>query len=172
MPIRDAVDQTVAQDRHSFGRVARGSLRGPAGYTTIELLVALLIFVILARTSAPIFSRLMQSYNLSGAAMEVFAQMQRARMAAVAKGTRYSVKLNDGGKLIVRRYDVPTATWITDTSVPPLPSSSPNVVVAASAEVVFASNGTATQAGTVTLTNPAGKQRQIVVGLGGSIRSR
>jgi type II secretory pathway pseudopilin PulG len=144
--------------------------RRQAGFGMIEQLVTIGSLISLSLISAPIFSRSMQAFKLAGATREVLGQMQRARMVAVTQDARYSVKLNTDGKLVVSRYNVTTNTWTIDQAVKPMPSDSPNVVVTATAEIIFAPNGSAASAGTVTLTNPDGRQRQIVVSTGGRIR--
>ena len=67
-----------------------------AGFSLIELLVALGIFALVAAVTIPNIAQMRSTYQLRSAVQGVFMDLQKARAAAVKERNRYHVSLVDG----------------------------------------------------------------------------
>lgn len=67
-------------------RCGHTALRSGRGFTLIELMVTVALLAILAAMAAPSFTNLINSNRLAGAANDVVAALQMARMEAIRRG--------------------------------------------------------------------------------------
>lgn len=76
---------------------ARPPRVGGSGFTLVELMVTLAVAAILATMAAPSFTALLNSNRLGGAANELVAALQTARMEAVRRNARVLVCRSEDG---------------------------------------------------------------------------
>jgi len=67
------------------------------GFTTIELLITMIIFSILLGLAIPAFSNWLPKYRLRGAARDIYSNRQLAKMTAVKDRARCGVLFNVSG---------------------------------------------------------------------------
>lgn len=161
-----------------------------AGFTLIEMMVALAIGGILTAIAVPNFSQMREGYRLRSAAYQVFAVLQRARSEAVKKNNNYEFLVTSSTTYRVHD-DLDSNGAINGgepTTTTDIAADSPGVTMASDVQrwngaawgseqsITFAPDGTTGGAadvarqGTITLTNTNGQQRQIVVSASGRIR--
>jgi type IV fimbrial biogenesis protein FimT len=151
--------------------------RRNAGFTLIEMMVALAIGGIMTMMAVPNFAQMREIYRLRGATQEVYVSLQRARMAAIKENNGYRVYLaggttivlhddlnNDGvqdiGEPIIQRNVTADALGVSMTGM------------SAASALTFRQNGTATISGgitTITVTNTSGYSKQLTVSPAGRI---
>ncbi len=66
--------------------------RGTGGFTIIELLIVIFIFMILAGLVAPVFGRGIRQARMNTAAAQVATALRRARSLAINNGSMYGVR--------------------------------------------------------------------------------
>lgn len=164
--------------------------RKNAGFTLIEMMVALTIGGIMTAVAVPNFASMREGYRLRAATYEVFAALQRARSEAVKKNNNYEFLVTSG--TTYRVHDDLDSDGAIDggepTTTTDIAADSPGVTMASNVQrwngaawesgqsITFAPDGTTGGAadvarqGTITLTNVNGQQRQIVVSASGRIR--
>ena len=162
-----------------------------AGFTLIEMMVALAIGSILTAMAVPNFRDMREGYRLRAATFDVFAALQRARSEAVKKNNNYRFRVMTGTTYRVHD-DLNSNGSINGVETAPIRSiaaNAPGVLMSsdvevwtgsgwsgAAASITFAPDGTTGGAadvarrGTITLTNANGDQRQIIVAASGRIR--
>jgi Tfp pilus assembly protein FimT len=142
-------------------------------FTEVAASLGLLAGILLI--TAPVFSQLLGIYHLRGATQQVFAELQRARLAAVMGNHRFRLSvvegtghyeihddrdsdgIEDGGEVSVRGVDI----------------DSPGVVLVGNdVGVTFLPNGTALTYGTITISHSSGRTKSVVVSSGGRIRTQ
>lgn len=145
-----------------------------AGFSAPEVVVGVFLFVSLVTAARPVFNDLVQTYALHGAARGVFAQLQSARMAAVANNKRYRFSIDATQDAIVSQKESPTSVWtqvaqmdVAQTSDGASGGSA--VTVSATGDIVFAPNGSAPVPGTVTVMNRLQRYKRIVVEASGYV---
>ncbi len=145
------------------------------GFTIGELVVALQILVIIALTGLPIFSQILRGYRLRGAAQEILADLQTARMGAVMANHRYrflvvdthSFQLHDDAN----RNDAVDAGETVMTRN--LQVDNPGVQIATgSSPITFAANGTARTYGTITVSSESAATESMNVSVSAAGRIR
>jgi Tfp pilus assembly protein FimT len=145
---------------------------GQGGLTLAELVTALGLSTILMLAMAPAMSRMMEGYQLRGAAQQIFGELQRARMAAVAQNNRYRIDV-DPGSNVYRVHDDGNDDDVDDDGdgsvVSRTLSDSPGVKFDSADVVTFAPNGTALRYGSITLVNGSGETRVVSVAAGGRV---
>ncbi len=72
-------------------------LRGNAGLTKVELLVAMSILAISTSLAVPAFSRWLPNYRLKGAVRELYSNLQLAKSGAVRDRGEWAVKFDASG---------------------------------------------------------------------------
>src|SRR5512143_2135356 len=70
----------MSGNQHAGISVVRERVRGSRGITLADLSVTLTAFAILLLAFVPILSRLLDMYHLRGAAQQIFAELQHARL--------------------------------------------------------------------------------------------
>jgi type IV fimbrial biogenesis protein FimT len=150
------------------------TLLGEGGYTVARLLVTTAIAGMMLAVAAPNFSQTLRVYSLRGAAREVFAELQSARMAAVMENNRYGFVLSDDHDYTIFHDDNNNAAPDAGETVSSkdIQASNPLATIATSGPIVFASNGTAPSFGTITLTNTFGDTMQLDISAAGRVRIR
>jgi Tfp pilus assembly protein FimT len=151
---------------------ARARLTGQRGTTLAEVAASFMVLSILVASSAPIFSVILGGYHLRGAAQEIFAELQKARMAAVMENTRYRFSVVDGSP-VYKIYDDKNHNSVEDdgeVSTYTLESSNPGVTLEGTDAVTFLPNGTALTSGTITVASADGHTKDVAVSAGGRIR--
>lgn len=161
----------------SDGGAAGGRCRlaNQVGMTFSEVATSLVLLSCILAIIGPVFSQLLGIYHLRGATQEVFAELQRARLAAVMENHRYRLLVidgtgtyevhddknnngvDDGGEVTTRGVDI----------------ENPGVVLSGDeAGVTFLPNGTALTYGTITISHGNGRTKSVVVSSGGRIRTQ
>ncbi len=140
------------------------------GLSLPELLVTITLALLILTIAAPIFSRVLQAFELRGAEQHISAELQRTRMAAVMENRRYRWELVNDRRYLVSRYDSAAGEWqpVQETDVE---EGRGSVTMAATDSIVFAPNGGAPTHGTVTLTTPDGAIIRVTVGPSGSVHA-
>jgi type IV fimbrial biogenesis protein FimT len=166
-----------------------------AGFTLVELMIAIVVMAILTGLAMPSFVQMMRNSEIRAAAESVRNGIQRARAEAVTRNTRVNFIL---GKHPNPDPDPPTS-WTVDYETPPLGSTAPldsrsglegskNVTVAAwAADATAATTVTFNNLGQVMANTPpptpnpilaqidldstaASKPLGVIIGAGGSVR--
>ncbi len=148
---------------------------GQGGFTLTQLIVGFQLVLILALVSLPNFSRFLRSYRLNGAAHELLADLQTARMAAVMENHHYRFLVVD-----THTFQLHDDTNSNDTidagetvMTRGIQQDNPGVQInTGSSNVTFAPNGTAPTSGTITVSSEgiATESLNVVVTSGGRIR--
>lgn len=149
---------------------SRGIPQREAGYSLIELAVVIILLGITLAASIPAFSRLMQSNSLQNAANQVSGHMRLARQMAVASGVPYIVDWDSTESyLLVRddnQNDAPDVGEPADG-----PFTLPSRVSLENSEddgftsslVVFSRDGSASESGTLVLSNDRGHSLNLML---------
>jgi Tfp pilus assembly protein FimT len=73
------------------------NFNGQAGFSILDIMVALAAFTILAAISTPNLNNWMRVYRLKSASMDLFSNMQMAKMSAVKENRQWKLRFNAGG---------------------------------------------------------------------------
>ena len=153
-------------------RAAAGFLHNQrdSGFTLAELLVTITVVGILLALAAPSMATMSRIYGLRGAARQVYAELQNARMAAVTENRGYQFTVTDSRSYKVLD-DQNNDQGFADPSevVISRQLESQGVTLSGNA-VTFTARGMASAAGTVTVTDAAGTAINVTVSPAGSIR--
>lgn len=74
------------------GLPAFGGARGDQGFTTIELLITIVIFSILLGLAIPGFARWLPNYRLRGAARDLYSNLQLAKTGSIKDRVEWAVR--------------------------------------------------------------------------------
>jgi Tfp pilus assembly protein FimT len=149
------------------------ALGGQAGHTVLELMSVVAILLILLGSAVPSFSQMLSIYALQGASRQVFADLQRARMAAVSENNRYVIRFIDSHTYTVHDDSNSNGTIDAGETVTTvdLQKDWPAITVGATADTLtFLSDATVLAADTATVTSASGKTRTITVNVAGYVR--
>jgi type IV fimbrial biogenesis protein FimT len=72
-------------------------LNRQSGFSILDVMVALAVFAILAALSTPNLSNWMRVYRLKSAAMDLYSNLQMAKMNAVKENRQWKLRFNTGG---------------------------------------------------------------------------
>jgi Tfp pilus assembly protein FimT len=158
----------------AFADAAGARWAGERGMTFTEIAASLVVFGGVLMMMTPIFAELLGMYHLRGATQEIFAELQRARLAAVMENHRYRVSVEPGtGYYEVHddrnNDDAEDSGEVTIRSVS---LQNPGVTLEGDTVVTFLPNGTALTYGAITLVNRSGGTKRVVVSSGGRIRAQ
>ena len=153
----------------------------PRGLSLLELLVVLVIIAIGVTLAVPNFSYWIEKYTIWKAARQLVTDLQLAKMRAVSQGLQHRVYFDSGTRSYrIEQGNAPhgSTMWsqigsIRALSDPQNPHYAKGVTMAtnfANNAVIFSTKGTASPAGTVTLTSP-NYARHVTVILTGRVRS-
>lgn len=152
----------------------RSRMRQDRGVTLADLSVTLSAVAIMLLAFVPVLSRLLDMYHLRGAAQQMFAELQHARLAAVMENNRFQVRVVDGSPEYVIHDDSNNDDVDNDGSTAVVTHSlavdSPGVSLSADGVITFAPNGAALSGGRITVRSRSGATKTIAVGAGGRIR--
>ena len=140
------------------------------GFTMAEVVVSLAVFSVLGAMAQPAFSEIMETFELHGAARQVYTEVQRVRMAAVMENTSCRAKLDDSGNLMFERLDLETNAWEAMPDQNLNADDTADLTVTAPDTITFVPNGGTSSSGAITLTDAGGQSRSISVSASGSIR--
>ena len=155
-------------EEHTIKRSGRGA---PAGFTLVELGIALAVFGLLALASVPAMTRYIQDYRLEGAASNLVGDLHLIRHKAVAEGNNYVMTLDpdtdsytifdddnnnlaiDSGEYVTGPVELPGGLQLKNGPVLPFPNNT----------IVLRPNGTASNTGVITIANNKGRERLLFV---------
>jgi Tfp pilus assembly protein FimT len=145
---------------------------GERGRSLIEISAMLALLGVLAATTAPALSSLLQKYALRGAAQEIFAQLQRARMSAVMENHRFNVTVVDSTHYKV--HDDTNSNGAVDTgetvTTLDITKNGPSVTLSPTGTTIsFAPDATAPSYGNITVQG-AGITHAVQVSRGGRMK--
>lgn len=156
------------------GMSRRSRSRGDRGVTLADLSVTLSAFAILLLAFVPVLSRLLDMYHLRGAAQQIFAELQRARLSAVMENNRYQFRVvGDSPEYVIHddgNNDDVDNDGVDAVVTRTLAIDSPGVHLTTDGVITFAPNGAAITGGRVTVSSRSGASKIIAVGAGGRIR--
>ena len=134
------------------------------GVTLIELVVVFVIIAIGAALLVPNIGAWLPNYRLRSATRDIVSTMRTAQMKAVSTNTQYRVDFNVGGNNYVLRYQT-TAGFVNEGVTQSLPTGVTFIGAVFSGGVSWAvfNTDSRSSAGTVTLQNTKGTQRNITL---------
>lgn len=141
-------------------------------FSTIELIICLLIVMMLASISAPSLSRWLSVVKIHAAATDLAKDMQLGRRRAISENTFYRITFNPSGNSYQIDKDI-AGEWQTVNPLQPLPAGI-DLETAPTNPIVFETLGTVdlgtvSDVGTVTLRNFQDQRRSVVVSQSGRI---
>jgi prepilin-type N-terminal cleavage/methylation domain-containing protein len=129
-----------------------------AGFTLIELMVAIGVFAVLIAVATPNLLATLPSLRLNDAARQVATDLQMARMKAIAQNSPNTVTFNTSTG--VYTFTLTTESIDIDQLYPGITFSS------VSANPVFTSRGNASTTATITLSNGSATKQVEVTAVG------
>jgi Tfp pilus assembly protein FimT len=73
------------------------NFNGQSGFSILDIMVALAAFAILAAVSTPNLNNWMRVYRLKSAAMDIYSNIQMAKMSAVKENRQWKLRFNATG---------------------------------------------------------------------------
>ena len=140
-----------------------------AGFSVTELVIACAVVGILAAVALPSFRGYSAPFRVSAAGREVYGALQEVRQQAVTRGVRTRFQVNGQDSYTLQWDD--GGTWRTIRG----PMRLDNVrLVSSGGTVVFQPRGTAAPLTTITVSDPANSEHNMVmsVPITGLIRIR
>ena len=128
----------------------RGHLLCDRGFTVAEMLIAVVIFGVLAAIAVPQFIAFRPTSRLNGAARQVYSELMWARSKAVSENSAYVVTFPTNQTMQISGSTTKTVSIQNEYSDVTLTSSA--------STITFSSRGTADVAPTITLTNSGGSK--------------
>jgi type IV pilus assembly protein PilA len=125
-------------------------LREVHGFSIAEILVAIVVFGILAGIAVPQFVAFRPKNRLNGAARQVYSELMWARSKAVNDNSSYVVTFPTSQTMQIAGSTTKTVNIQTEYSDVTLSSSA--------ATITFSARGTSDVAPTITLTNSGGSK--------------
>jgi len=85
------------------------NFNGQAGFSILDIMVALAAFAILEAIATPNLNNWMRVYRLKSAAMDLYSNMQMAKMSAVKENRQWRLRFNAAGFYdVIRCLTLPT----------------------------------------------------------------
>ena len=158
------------------------------GFTAMELLIAILVFLIVAAVSTPFMLGAIQDYRLRGAAWQVVGDLRLARQKSVASGRKYRLWFHHNGAASDRNsYKIQRLLGVDWTAGPteddpshPIylqqPGSPTYVMIdsttstPADGKIYFSATGTVSNYGTMILVDSRGKRYHVIINSVGRVR--
>jgi prepilin-type N-terminal cleavage/methylation domain-containing protein len=136
-------------------------MRRNAGYTLIELLIAVAIMGLLFGIGLPRLSRLRAPYAMAGATRQIAADIVAARQRAISRNTSYRVNFNAAAKTYQLERLIGLA-WTADGAVQQLPNGV-SIGTITPGNPVFDSRGLGAADVTIPLTATGATSKTVVV---------
>jgi prepilin-type N-terminal cleavage/methylation domain-containing protein len=92
------------------------SMRKNSGFTLIELMIVIVVLVVLAAVSVPIFLSWLPEYRLRSAADDLYAHLQHAKMQAIRNNSNWAVQFVESSNSYTIYSDY-KSTSLTGTAV-------------------------------------------------------
>ncbi len=124
----------------------------PAGFSLIELLIAIGILAIIAIICVPFFDGAIKNYNLSSATRDLTSDLRYAQQLAVTTQVNYSVSFNVNSN----SYQIKNTATSTAIKTVTIKNNIrlQNISGLTSSTVTFNATGAALSIGSITLINP------------------
>ena len=143
------------------------------GITVAEISAAVAVVSVLSLAATPTFSALHKTYTLRGGALQIFAELQKARMAAVAENNPYRFSVVGGAGAFYTIHDDNNSDGIENNgetvTTLNIQAENPGVAVETTDIVTFAPDGSAPTYGTITV-KEGNSTRTVAVSRAGRIR--
>lgn len=136
-------------------------------FTTIELIIVMLIVGMMAAFATPHLGRWLSTTGVDTAAREIATELQLGKMRAISQNTRYRISFDADHNTYLVQKDVAGA-WQDVGAPKPLPAGVN--LVSATANPVFQTLGTAPGGTTITLQNAQGRTRKVTVSFAGRVK--
>jgi Tfp pilus assembly protein FimT len=135
-------------------------------FTTVELLITMMIVGIMAAFMAPQLGRWLTTVGVDATARELASELQSWRMRAISDNIRYRISFDPGNDTYVVQKDA-AGTWQDIGG----PKSLPRGINLESATIdpIFRTLGTTPGGTTITLSNAQGRQRKIRLSFAGRV---
>ena len=130
-----------------------------AGFTLIELMVAISLITILAAIGMPAFTRTLPGLRLTDAARQVATELQHVRMKAIAKGFPQRITFSPSSYVLQQL----NGAWTDESGAIGLPTG---ITATAPTAPRFEPRGTVTTAAAITLSNGTAQKFVCVKNIG------
>ena len=142
-----------------------------AGFTLLELLIAVALLAVLGATAVPSFQRQLERWRIGAAARQVVMDLKVARGRAIVGGAAHRIHFTlPGGSYQLERQR-PGGSYAATGPATLLPDGVRVVDCTAAGDGIgFRPRGHAITFGTVTLRNASGDERRVVVDIAGRMR--
>ena len=144
--------------------------RGEQGVTLIEIAVVLAIVAIMALFMAPAIGEWLDNFRIRQTARDISSTLQQAKMKAISSRLQYRVVFDVDNETYQLWKNDEVSGWVTEGD----PNTVPRGVDIDNTgftghTVLFNSNGTSSENGSITIDNEKGKQYQVNVNTVGRV---
>ena len=136
-------------------------------FSTIELVVTLLIVTLLATFSASHLSRWLSVVKVNSAAHSLASDLQLGRMRAISENTRYRITFDTSGNAYQIHKDI-AGEWQDVKPITPLPAGI-DLEEATTNPIFFQTLGTVAAGSAITLRNMQNQRRRITISRSGRV---
>jgi Tfp pilus assembly protein FimT len=139
--------------------------------SVLELLTALAIVSILGGTALLAYGRMMAGWRLNAAVRQVVMDLKVMRSRAIAENTAQRILFGVPSTRYQRQREEGTTGYVDVGAPIPLPDGIETIdCTARGGAVAFQPRGHASTFGAITLRNPEGTERRVIVDMAGRIR--